>query len=154
MMIIGCLFFGRSIISERFEAFEHFLSILICHKHPHINMPLQTIVDYFLSENKSLLHQEHLSKLQTTQWQHPETCSCQMTKQVPVIRCNQLLKWSCSAPLGPWYTYIECWHCSSHFGSLVRYSSPLALWLVLAFILFYDFETTNRYFSSPCFSRI
>ena len=78
MMIIKCLFFGRSIISERFEAVEHFLSILICHKHP--NMPVQTIVDYFLSENKSLLHQEHLSKLQTTQWQHPETCSCQITK--------------------------------------------------------------------------
>ena len=62
MMIIGCLFFGRSIISERCEAFEHFFSILICHKHPHINMPLQTIVDYFLPENKSLLHQEHWAR--------------------------------------------------------------------------------------------
>ena len=164
MMIIGCLFFGCSKISERFEAFEHFLSILICHKHPHINMPLQTIVDYFLSEKKSSLHQEHLSKLQTTMaapWKmflsNDKVSSSHMLQLV----VGMVLQ-SASRPMVyiPWVPALLTFWLTRLFGVFLgnrqdsRYSSLFAIWLVLAFIFFYDFETTNRSFSSPCFSRI
>ena len=161
MLIIGCLFFGRSIISERFEAFEHFLSILICHKHPHINMPYKQslIISYLKISHYCIrniwascrLHNGSTLKHVLVKWQS------KFQSNVATSCWNGLAERLSAHAIHTLSAGIA--HISAHSSVGVflgnrqdsHYPSLIAIWLVLASIFFYDFETTNLILFFPMF---